>query len=64
MIREDHEDSEKSLKRKSPNALSATERKGGGDPEQYAPDATRGCMENASSKHMCYLQKVCMHCFT
>jgi hypothetical protein len=28
--------------------LSAAQRRGGGKPEQYAPDATRVCMENAS----------------
>jgi hypothetical protein len=47
MILEDKEDSENSLKRKSPNALSAAQRRGGKEPEQYAPDATSGCMENA-----------------
>jgi hypothetical protein len=36
------------LKRKSANVLIAAQRRGGGEPEQYAPDATRGCMENAS----------------
>jgi hypothetical protein len=41
-------DSENSLKRKGPNALSAEQSRGGVEPEQYAPDATRGCMENAS----------------
>jgi hypothetical protein len=48
MILRDREDSENSLKRKSPNALSAAEKRGGREPEQYAPDATWGCMENAS----------------
>jgi hypothetical protein len=47
MIFGDHKDSENSLKRKSPNALSAAQRRGGGEPEGYAPYATRGCMENA-----------------
>jgi hypothetical protein len=28
--------------------LSATQRRGDREPEQYSPDATRGCMENAS----------------
>jgi hypothetical protein len=41
-------DSENSLKRKSAIALSAVQRRGDGDFEQYAPDATRGCTENAS----------------
>jgi hypothetical protein len=41
IIRRDHEDSENSM-------LSAIERRGGGESEQYALDATRGCMENAS----------------
>jgi hypothetical protein len=36
------------LQLRSPNALSAAQRKGDGEPVQYAPDATRGCMENAS----------------
>jgi hypothetical protein len=49
MILGDQEDSENSLKRKSPNALSAAQRRGGGEPEQHASHATRGCMENASS---------------
>jgi hypothetical protein len=48
MIVGDRENSENSLKRKSPNALSAARRRVGGEPEQYAPDATRGCIENAS----------------
>jgi hypothetical protein len=34
--------------KKSPNAMSAAERMGGGEPEQYAPHVTRGCTENAS----------------
>jgi hypothetical protein len=47
VILRNHEDSGNSLKRRSPNALSAAQRR---DVEavQYAPDATRGCMENAS----------------
>jgi hypothetical protein len=48
MILGNHEDSENSLKRKSPNALSSAQRKGGGEPKQYAPNSTRGCMENAT----------------
>jgi hypothetical protein len=44
----DHEDSKNSLKIKSLNALFAAQRRGGREPEQYAPYATRGCMENAS----------------
>jgi hypothetical protein len=36
MILGDHEDSENSLKRKESNALSAAQRRGGGEPEQYA----------------------------
>jgi hypothetical protein len=47
MILRDHENSKNSLKIKSPNALSTAQRRGGGEPEQYAPDATRECMENA-----------------
>jgi hypothetical protein len=39
------ENLENSLKRKSPNALSAAQRNGGGG--EYTPDATRGCMKNA-----------------
>jgi hypothetical protein len=46
LILRDHEDLGNSLK--SPNALSAAQRRGGGEPEQYAPGATRGCRENAS----------------
>jgi uncharacterized membrane protein len=34
--------------KKSPNALSATERGGGREPEHCAPDVTRGSMEHAS----------------
>jgi hypothetical protein len=49
MILGDQEDSENSLKRKGLNALSAAQRRGGFEPEQYAPHATRGCRENASS---------------
>jgi hypothetical protein len=48
MILGDHEDSENSLKIKIPNALSATQRSGGGQTQQYAPDARQGCMETAS----------------
>jgi hypothetical protein len=48
MILGDHEDSENSLKRMSPSALSATERGEGRDPEHCAPDATRGCTDNTS----------------
>jgi hypothetical protein len=44
----DHEDSENFLKRKSPNALPAAQSRGDREPEQYAQDSTRGCMENAS----------------
>jgi hypothetical protein len=48
MILGDRKDSENSLKRRSPNTLSAVQGRGGREPEQYALDATRGCMENAS----------------
>jgi hypothetical protein len=48
MVLGNDEGSENSLKRKSLNALSATQKRGGAEPEQCAPDATRGCMENAS----------------
>jgi hypothetical protein len=44
----DQESSENSLKGKSPNVLTAAQRRGGREPEQCAPDAARGCMENAS----------------
>jgi hypothetical protein len=44
----DHEGSKNSLEGKSPNALSTAQRRGGRESGQYAPDATRGCMENAS----------------
>jgi hypothetical protein len=64
MILEDHGDSQNSLKRKSPSALSAAQRRGGREPEQYVPDAIRGCMENASLNTGTKLQKVRMHCFT
>jgi hypothetical protein len=48
MILRDHEDSENSLKRRSPNALSTALRRGGREPDQYAPDATGGFVDNAS----------------
>jgi hypothetical protein len=48
MILRDHEDSENSIKRKSPSALSAHQRRRCTEPEHYAPDATRGCMEDGS----------------
>jgi hypothetical protein len=48
MILRDHEYSENSLKIKNPNALSAAQRRGSGQPEQCAPDKTQGRMENAS----------------
>jgi hypothetical protein len=38
------------MKMKNPNVLSAAQRRGDAQPEQYAPGATRGCMENASLK--------------
>jgi hypothetical protein len=60
MILSDHEDSENSLKRKSPNALSAAQRRGGRGPEQCATNETRDCMKNASlnkganhKRHIC-----------
>jgi hypothetical protein len=34
--------------KKEYNSLAAAKRRGGGEPEQCASDATRGCMENAS----------------
>jgi hypothetical protein len=48
MILGDHENSEHSLKRKSPNALSTAQRREGGEQEQYPLDTRRGCMENVS----------------
>jgi hypothetical protein len=60
MILGDHKDSKNSLKRRSPNALSAAQKRGGGEQEQYTPDATRDCRENASlntgakdKRHVC-----------
>jgi hypothetical protein len=64
MILGDHEDSENSLKRRSSNALSTAQRRGGREPEWYAPDETRGCMENASLNAQVLTAKVHMHCFT
>jgi hypothetical protein len=64
MILWDHEDSETPLKRKSPNALSAAQWRGGRKPEHYAPDATRGCMENASLNTGADCKKANMPCFT
>jgi hypothetical protein len=46
MILGDHENSENSLKRKSPNTLPAAQKREGREPE--ASDATRSGMENAS----------------
>jgi hypothetical protein len=61
MILGDHKDSENSLKRKS---LNAAQRREGGGPEQYAPDATRGCMENASLNTGANCKRYIMQCFT
>jgi hypothetical protein len=49
MILGDHTDKKNSLKRTSPNALSAVQKRGRREPEQYSPDATKGCMENAQN---------------
>jgi hypothetical protein len=42
-----------SLKRKSTNALSAAQRRGGREPEHYTPDATLGPHGECFPKHRC-----------
>jgi hypothetical protein len=44
----DHEDLENSLKIKESQCIVCSTKEKSGEPEQHAPDATRGCMENAS----------------